>query len=153
MCAVTFNVEGDASKWLRYQRTEAPIYSWAELCGLVIGRFDPRAVCPSHLSAFARVQQSTMIEVYIKEFEELSNCVYGFNTDFKIHTFLSDLKTEIRQEVEPFNPTFVLEVTNRALMQERKVSVQRQFAARPQFQKERHRRSLLVDHFPPGQKL
>lgn len=31
VCATAFNVEGDASKWLRYQRVEAPTYSWAEL--------------------------------------------------------------------------------------------------------------------------
>lgn len=112
--AAAFNVEGDALKWLRYQRAEAPIHSWSELCKLVTSPFYPRAACTNHLSSFARVRQKTTVEAYIKEFEELANRVQGFSSQFKVETFISGLKTEIRQEIEQFYPTTMLEAKNRA---------------------------------------
>lgn len=116
-----FNFVGEAGRWLRHQRAERLINTWAELCKLVIHRFDSEGKRVGHLSAFARIQQTSTVKKYIQAFEDLSNRVHGFSVQFKVETFLSGLREDIKNEVTPFKPTNMLDIKEMALMQEIKL--------------------------------
>ncbi|KMZ75680.1 hypothetical protein ZOSMA_111G00310 [Zostera marina] len=47
-----FNIEGEAGKWLRYQRAERLIHAWGDLCTLILGRFDSEGKRVGRLSRF-----------------------------------------------------------------------------------------------------
>lgn len=122
MASAGFNCEGKATEWICYKRAEAPINTWADLCSLLVRRFDSEGIKSRHLSTYARIQQKSSVKDYIEKFEELSNRVAGFNDQFKIKTFLDGLREDIRNEVAPFKPRSVMDAQEMALMMETKIN-------------------------------
>lgn len=95
VCSIGFNYKGAASRWIRYQHSEGPIYNWQEFYRLVINRFDPIGSQPRHTTKFSHVWQTLTVKNYIEEFESLSNRVHGFSVEFKVETFIASLKDEL----------------------------------------------------------
>jgi len=76
---------------------------WEEFVVTLKVRFAPSA-CDDPIGAFTKLIQTATMEEYQSEFEALSNRISDLNEEFRVHTFLSGLKEEIRIMITILKP-------------------------------------------------
>ena len=74
------------------------------------------------VDAFTKLKQRGSVEDYQTEFETLSNKIGGLTEEFRISTFLSGLKDELRITVTMFKPNTLAAAFGLARLQEEEVS-------------------------------
>ena len=84
-------------------------------------RFGPSAF-EDPVGAFTKLKQTGSVEEYQTTFEILSNKVHGVNEEFRISTFLSGLKDELRIMVTMFKPNTLAATFGLARLQEEEVN-------------------------------
>lgn len=81
-----------------------PVVNWEEFVVALKVRFTPSAF-DDPVGAFTKLKQISTVEEYQSQFEILSNRINGLSEDFRIHTFLSELKDELKILVTMLKPT------------------------------------------------
>ena len=73
------------------------------------------------MGAFTKLKQTHSVEEYQTKFEILSNKITGLNEEFRISTFLSGLRDDLRIVVAMFKPTTLSAAFGLARLQEEEV--------------------------------
>ena len=117
----SFHMEGKALTWYYWLKDSSPVASWEEFLEVLRIRFGPTAF-EDPVGAFTKLKQTGSVEEYQSTFEILSNKVHGVSEDFRISTFLSGLKDELKIIVTMFKPTTLAAAFGLARLQEEEVN-------------------------------
>jgi hypothetical protein len=98
-----FHMQGKALTWYNWLMDSGHTGGWEEFVVALKVQFSPSAY-DDPIGAFTKLLQTSTIEVYQSEFEMLSNRISGLTEEFRVHTFLSGLKEEIRITVTMLKP-------------------------------------------------
>jgi hypothetical protein len=104
--------------WLQDSRT---IQGWEALVDALRLRFAPSAF-DDPVGAFTKLKQTTIVGEYQSQFEVLSNKVSGLTEDFRVNSFLSGLKEEIRLTITMWRPNSLPVAFGLTLLQEEEVN-------------------------------
>jgi hypothetical protein len=96
------------------------IGGWEDFVSALKTRFAPSAF-DDPVGAFTKLKQSSAVEDYQTQFEILSNKIPGLTEEFKVSTFLSGLKEEIRITITMLKPKNLTTAFGLARLQEEKV--------------------------------
>ena len=116
----SFHMEGKALTWFYWLKESSPPASWEEFVEAICIRFGPSAY-EDPVGIFTKLRQRGSIEDYQTEFETLSNQISGLSEEFRISTFLSGLKDELRIIVTMFKPSTLAAAFGLARLQEEEV--------------------------------
>ncbi|XP_042946134.1 uncharacterized protein LOC122279514 [Carya illinoinensis] len=115
-----FHMEGKALSWFTWLKESSPINTWDEFTSALEIRFGPSAY-EDPVGQFTKLKQSGTVEEYQTQFEELSNKIKGLTEEFRISTFLSGLREDLRIMVTMFKPNTLHAAFGLAKLQEEEV--------------------------------
>ena len=98
----------------------SPAANWEEFLVALRTRYGPSAY-EDPVGAFTKLRQTGSVEEYHTAFEILSNKINGVSEEFRISTFLSGLRDELRIMVTMFRPTTLSAAFGLARLQEEEV--------------------------------
>jgi hypothetical protein len=113
-------MQGKALTWYNSLMESGHTGGWEEFVVALKVRFAPSAY-DDPIGAFTKLTQPTTVEEYQSEFEVLSNRISGLTEEFRVHTFLSGLKEEIRIMVTMLKPNCLSAAFGLARLQEEEV--------------------------------
>lgn len=116
----SFHMEGKALSWYSWLMESCPVTTWDEFLIALKVRFGPSAY-EDPVGAFTKLRQTHSVEEYQTKFEILSNKITGLNEEFRISTFLSGLRDDLRVVVAMFKPTTLSAAFGLARLQEEEV--------------------------------
>jgi len=96
------------------------IRSWEEFVVALKIIFAP-STYDDPAEAFTKLQQASTVDEYQSEFEVLSNRIPGLPEEFRVSSFVSGLKEEVRIMVSMFKPTTLPDAFELARLQEQEV--------------------------------
>jgi translation elongation factor EF-1beta len=96
-------MEGRALTWYNWLTDSGYTGGWEDFASALKTRFAP-SVFDDPVGTFTTLKQTTTVEDFQNRFEILSNRIQGLSEDFKVSTFLSGLKEEIRITVTILKP-------------------------------------------------
>jgi hypothetical protein len=96
-------MEGRSLTWYHWLMDSCHIGGWEEFVIVLKVRFAPLTF-DDPVGAFTKLKQTSTMEEYQTQFEILSNKVQGMSEEFKVSTFLSGLKEEVRITVTMLKP-------------------------------------------------
>ncbi|KAB5524458.1 hypothetical protein DKX38_022207 [Salix brachista] len=96
-------MEGKALTWYYWLKESSPVATWEEFKEAIRIRFGPSAY-EDPVGAFTKLRQTGSVEEYQSAFEILSNKITDLSEEFRISTFLSGLRDELRIIVTMFRP-------------------------------------------------
>ncbi|KAA8532322.1 hypothetical protein F0562_032355 [Nyssa sinensis] len=111
--AVKQNSEGNSSE-------SSPVNTWEELVGALKIRFGPIAY-EDPIGVFTKLRQANFVEEYQSQFEILSNKIKGITEEFRVSTFISGLRDDLKIPVAMFKPTTLSATFGLARLQEEEV--------------------------------
>jgi len=114
-----FHMEGRALTWYHWLM-DAHTGGWEEFVFALKTRFAPSAF-DDPVGAFTKLKQTSTVEDYQVQFEILSNRIQGMSEEFKVSTFLSGLKEEVRIMVTMLKPITLSSAFGLAKLQEEEV--------------------------------
>lgn len=97
-------MEGKAISWYHWLMDSGPVRSWEDFVVALKVRFSPSAF-DDPVGDFTKLKQSSSVEEYQSHFEILSIRITGLREEFRVNTFLSGLKDELRIVVTMLTPT------------------------------------------------
>ncbi|XP_026433888.1 uncharacterized protein LOC113331395 [Papaver somniferum] len=116
-------LEGKADKWFLNFQIGKPFLSWRELADGVCARFE-NPVDDNFIGSFNKLCQVTTVEEYFEQFESLKALMLSsnphLNEQYFVMSFISGLKTEIKNSVLMFQPPTLLQAFSLSRMQEQK---------------------------------
>ncbi|XP_041001674.1 uncharacterized protein LOC121247377 [Juglans microcarpa x Juglans regia] len=116
----SFHMEGKALSWYYRLMESSPAANWEDFLVALRIRFGPSAY-EDPVGAFTKLRQTGSVEEYQTTFEILSNKITGVSEEFRISTFLSGLRDELRIIVTIFKPTTLSAAFGLARLQEEEV--------------------------------
>ena len=117
---VSFHMEGKALTWYYWLKESSPVATWEEFKEAIRIRFGPSAY-EDPVGAFTKLRQTGSVEEYQSAFEILSNKITDLSEEFRISTFLSGLRDELRIIVTMFRPNTLSAAFGLAKLQEEEV--------------------------------
>lgn len=102
-----FHMEWKALSWFGWLKDLGLVGSWDDFTKALKIRFKP-STYEDPIGAFTKLRQTTTVEEYQTEFEVLSNKIKGLTEEFRISTFISGLKDELKIMVTMFKPNTLL---------------------------------------------
>lgn len=111
--------------WLK---ESGPIEGWQHFSESLKIRFGP-SIYEDPVGAFTKLKQIKSVEEYQTDFENLSNKVKGITEEFRISTFISGLKDELKLMVTMFKPNTLSAAFGLAKLQEEEVNRRRSGAS------------------------
>ena len=117
----SFHMGGKTLTWYQWLRESSHTSTWEEFVEAIRIRFGPSCY-EDPVGAFTKLRQRGSVEDYQTEFEVLSNKISGLGEDFRINTFLSGLKDELRITVTMFKPSTLAAAFGLARLQEEEVN-------------------------------
>jgi len=115
-----FHMEGKALQWYNWLMESGSIRSWEEFVVALKIRFAPSAY-DDPAGAFTKLQQTSTVDEYQSQFEVLSNRIPRLPEEFRVSSFVSGLKEELRIMVSMFKPTTLPDAFGLARLQEQEV--------------------------------
>jgi len=115
-----FHMEGKALQWYNWLMESGSIRSWEEFVVALKIRFEPSAY-DDPAGAFTKLQQISTVDEYQSQFEVLSNRIPGLTEEFRVSSFVSGLKEEVRIMVTMLKPTSLPAAFGLARLQEQEV--------------------------------
>jgi hypothetical protein len=115
-----FHMEGRALQWYNWLMESAPVANWEEFVVALKTRFAP-STYDDPVGAFTKLLQSSTVEDYQYQFEILSNKIPGMTEAFKVSSFISGLKEEVRIMVTMLKPPNLPAAFGLARLQEEEV--------------------------------
>jgi len=113
-------MEGRALQWYNWLIESAPVTNWDEFVVALKTRFAPSAY-DDPVGAFTKLLQTSTVEEYQYQFEVLSNKIPGLTEEFKVSSFISGLKEEVRIMVTMLKPPNLPAAFGLARLQEEEV--------------------------------
>ncbi|KAA8549923.1 hypothetical protein F0562_001607 [Nyssa sinensis] len=117
----SFHMEGKALTWYYWLKKSSPVTKWGDFVEALRTKFGPSAY-EDPVGAFTKLRQTGSVEDYQTAFEILSNKISGVSEEFRISTFLSGLKDELRIIVTMFKPNTLAAAFGLARLQEEEVT-------------------------------
>lgn len=117
----SFHMEGKVLTWYYWLKESSPVTKWDDFLEALRTRFGPSAV-EDPVGAFTKLRQTGSVEDYQTAFKILSNKIRGVSEEFRISTFLSGLKDELRIIVTMFKPNTLAAAFGLARLQEEEVT-------------------------------
>lgn len=114
-------MEGKVLTWYYWLQELSPVTKWGDFLEALHTRFEPSAY-EDPMGAFIKLRQTDSVEDYQTAFEILSNKISGVSEKFRISTFLSGLKDELRIIVTMFKPNILATAFGLARLQEEEVT-------------------------------
>jgi hypothetical protein len=114
-------MEGRSLTWYHWLMDSGHIRGWEEFVIAFKVRFASSAF-DDPLRAFTKLKQTSTVEEYQTQFEILSNRIQGMSEEFKVSTFLSGLKEEVRITVTMLKPNALTTTFGLARLQEEEVN-------------------------------
>jgi len=115
-----FHMEGRELQWYNWLMESAPVTKWDDFVVAFKTRFAPSAY-DDPVGAFTKLFQTTTVEDYQYQFEVLSNRISGITEEFKVSSFISGLKEEVRIMVTMLKPPNLPAAFGLARLQEEEV--------------------------------
>lgn len=115
-----FHMEDKALSWYSWLKESSPVHSWDDFVSALEVRFGPFAF-EDPVGEFTKLRQNGTVEEYQTQFEILSNKISGLTEEFRISTFLSGLKDDLRIMVTMFKPSTLSAAFSLARLQEEEV--------------------------------
>ncbi|KAG2679678.1 hypothetical protein I3760_11G062100 [Carya illinoinensis] len=116
-----FHMEGKALSWYCWLMDSGPIGGWDQFISVLKVRFGP-STYEDPVGAFTKLRQTTTVEEYQTEFEVLSNRISGLTEDFRISTFISGLRDDLKIMVTMLKPNTISVAFGLAKLQEEEVT-------------------------------
>ncbi|XP_035543610.1 uncharacterized protein LOC118347690 [Juglans regia] len=116
----SFHIEGKALTWYYWLMESSPAANWDDFLVALRIKFGPSAY-EDLVGAFTKLRQTGTVEEYQTAFEILSNKITGVSEEFRISTFLSGLRDELRIIVTMFKPNTLSAAFGLARLQEEEV--------------------------------
>ncbi|KAF5475861.1 hypothetical protein F2P56_007623 [Juglans regia] len=116
-----FHMEGNALSWYSWLRDSGPIGGWEDLIAALRVRFGP-STYEDPIGAFTKLRQTATVEEYQTEFETLSNKIKGLTEAFRISTFISGLRDDLKIMVTMLKPDTISVAFGLAKLQEEEVT-------------------------------
>jgi len=127
-------MEGRALTWYHWLIDARYAGGWEDFVSALRTRFSPSAFddpvtrfSPSAfddpVGAFTKLKQTSNVEDYQTQFEILSNKIQGLSEEFKVSTFLSGLREEVRFVVTMLKPKDLTTAFGLARLQEEEVKL------------------------------
>jgi len=113
-------MEGQALQWYNWLVESAPLTKWDDFVVALKTRFAPSAY-DDPVGAFTKLFQTTTVKDYQYQFEVLSNRISGITEEFKVSSFISGLKEEVRIMVTMLKPPNLPAAFGLARLQEEEV--------------------------------
>jgi len=117
-----FHMERRALTWYHWLMDSGYIGGYEDFVSALKTRFAP-SVFGDPVGTFTKLKQSSTVEDYQTQFEILSNKISGLTEGFKVSTFLSGLKEEIRIIVTMLKPKDLTTAFGLARLQEEEVKL------------------------------
>jgi hypothetical protein len=115
-------MKGRALTWYHWLMDAGQTRGWEEFVVALKTRFAPSAFNDS-VGVFTKLRQTSSVKDYQTQFEILSNRIQGMSEEFKVSTFLSGLKEEVRIMVTMMKPTALTTTFGLAKLQEEEVKL------------------------------
>jgi len=115
-----FHMERRALQWYNWLMESTLVTNWEEFIVALKTRFAPSAY-DDPVGAFTKLLQSSTVEDYQYQFEVLSNKIPGLTEGFKVSSFISGLKEEVRIVVTMLKPSNLPAAFGLARLQEEEV--------------------------------
>jgi hypothetical protein len=115
-------MEGRALTWYNWLTDSGYTGGWEDFASALKTRFAP-SVFDDPVGTFTTLKQTTTVEDFQNRFEILSNRIQGLSEDFKVNTFLSGLKEEIRITITMLKPKDLTTAFGLARLQEEEVKM------------------------------
>jgi hypothetical protein len=120
--AAAFHMEGRALTWYHWLMDARYAGGWEDFVSALRTRFSPSAF-DDPVGAFTKLKQTSNVEDYQTQFEILSNKIQGLSEEFKVSTFLSGLREEVRFVVTMLKPKDLTTAFGLARLQEEEVKL------------------------------
>lgn len=117
----SFHMEGKALTRYYWLKESSPVTKWGDFLEDLRTRFGPSAY-EDPVCAFTKLMQTGSVEDYQTTFENLSYKISGVSEEFRISTFLSGLKDELRIIVTMFKPNTLVAAFGLARLQKEEVT-------------------------------
>lgn len=127
-------MSADALGWFQWMHQNHLLSSWTEFTRALEIRFGPSSF-ENHQQALFKLQQSSTVADYQKEFERLCNRVNGLPQLAILDCFISGLKAEIQNELAILQPTSISQAIGLAKLVETKIQAVKTTSYRPTFPK------------------
>ncbi|KAF5463169.1 hypothetical protein F2P56_019105 [Juglans regia] len=116
-----FHMEGKALSWFSWLRDSGTLGNWEEFTTVLRVRFGP-SIFEDPIGAFTKLRQTSTVEEYQTEFKILSNKIKGLTEEFRISTFISGLRDDLKIMVTMFKPNTISAAFGLAKLQEEEVA-------------------------------
>jgi len=116
------HMEGRALTWYHWLMDARYAGGWEDFVSALRTRFSPSAF-DDPVGAFTKLKQTSNVEDYQTQFEILSNKIQGLSEEFKVSTFLSGLREEVRFVVTMLKPKDLTTAFGLARLQEEEVKL------------------------------
>lgn len=120
----------DALSWYQWMHNNNLLSSWEEFLHALELRFGS-STYENHQQALFKLQQTSMVADYQKEFERLSNKVIGLPHGAILDCFISGIRQEIQNELSILHPTSISQVDGLAKFVESKLKAHRPYFSSP----------------------
>ncbi|XP_041020419.1 uncharacterized protein LOC121262051 [Juglans microcarpa x Juglans regia] len=98
-----FHMEGKALPWYCWLRDSSPVHGWENFVTALKMRFGP-STYEDPIGTFTKLRQTRTVEECQTQFEALSNRIRGPTEEFRISTFISGLREDLKITVTVFKP-------------------------------------------------
>ncbi|XP_042963178.1 uncharacterized protein LOC122297221 [Carya illinoinensis] len=116
-----FHMEGKALSWYCCLMDSGPIGGCDEFISALKVCFGP-STYEDPVGAFTKLRQTTTVEEYKTEFEVLSNRISGLTEDFRISTFISGLRDDLKIMLTMVKPNTISAAFGLSKLQEEEVT-------------------------------
>jgi hypothetical protein len=115
-------MKGKAFIWYNWLMDSGYAGGWEDFVSALKTRFAPSAF-DDPIGIFTKLKQTSTVEDFQTQFEILSNRIQGLSEEFKVSTFLSGLREEIRITVTMLKPRDLTTTFGLARLQEEEVKL------------------------------
>lgn len=116
-----FHIEGKALSWFSWLRDSGTIGWWEDFTAALRVRFGP-STFEDPIETFTKLRQTSMVEECQTKFEILSNKIKGFTEKFRINTFISSLRDDLKIMVRMLKPNTISIAFRLAKLQEDEIA-------------------------------
>jgi hypothetical protein len=116
-----FHMEGKALQWYNWLMESGTVRSWEEFVVALKVRF-AASDYDDPVGAFTKLHQTSTVDEYQSQFEVLSNRIPGLTEDFRVSSFVSGLKEEVRLMVTMLKPETLPKAFGLARLQEQEIN-------------------------------
>ncbi|KAD6796172.1 hypothetical protein E3N88_07068 [Mikania micrantha] len=124
MMISSFCFDVAATDWYDWIQRHSPILTWSSFTTVLIQRFRSKALEEPE-GLLAKLQQTSTVEAYRNQFEEISNRAMLLLADFLLRCFISGLRSGIKQSVLIHRPSTLEDAMEMAQLHENRLLLEK----------------------------